>query len=676
MHDEHISGLLDRIGRLLDTFETHGDAALARYLEDIRGLLSYADLLHAICETMPDAVYVKNPEGKYLMMNTVGASMVGKSPAEIIGQDDTAILPPETARRIMATDRRILDHGETLTYEETVTLDAFSRTFLSSKMPYRDANGRIIGLIGISRDITAQKEAMDALLQSHAQLQAGLQEAQAAGKQFRDLVEAAPDAIVGVDREGHIVLVNSQTERLFGYTRSELMGHRVEMLLPEPLRAGHRTHRSHYTRAPHTRPMGVGLDLVARKKDGQIFPVEVSLSPLDTVDGLIITSIIRDVTERKSLERKLRQYTEELELLVDERTTELRAERDLSKQVIEHTTSLIMVLSAEGSILLFNQGCEEVSGYAQDETMGRSWTMLLPDHARERGTQLFDEILSGDPVSAWESPLRTKEDEIRTVLWHVGVVRSQDQGISSVVMIGRDITEERRLQEQVLQSERLATVGRMAAQVAHEIRNPLSSIGLNIELLADEIRDHRWNDSGEAKELIKITLSEIERLNGVIGDYLKFARMPAKQLQEESVNDLIQDLVHLVRPEVEGANVVLAVQLAGGLPAIRVDRILISQALLNCVRNALEAMPEGGVLTVTTRRIDEEVGVSISDTGMGIEPEHLDQVFEPFYSTKDYGTGLGLPYVLQIMQEHNGALSLDSRPGTGTTITLRFPVSY
>ncbi|MBM3262182.1 MAG: hypothetical protein FJY97_01940 [candidate division Zixibacteria bacterium] len=247
--------------------------------------------------------------------------------------------------------------------------------------------------------------------------------------------------------------------------------------------------------------------------------------------------------------------------------------------------------------------------------------------------------------------------------------------MSRLVAIGRDVTEEQRLQERVIQSERLAMVGRMAAQVAHEIRNPLSAIGLNIELLTDLIDELPEADRDEAKELIRITMSGIERLNGVIGDYLRFARMPVKQLQEEAVNDMMEELIHLIRSEMHPAHVDLSVRLDGNLPSVKADRMLIGQQVLNCVRNALEAMPDGGVLTLATDIEENEVRISISDTGDGISPEHVERVFDPFFSTKENGTGLGLPYVQQIMQEHGGRLDLNSVPGAGTTVTLLFPAS-
>ena len=524
MKGQELNTRIEHMRRLLEA--SASDTYISIEKAHLEVLLNRYDLMNTICESLPDGVFVKDLKGRIIMTNNAGPQNIDKTVDEIIGKTANEYLSPDSANRIMKEDRDVIEGGQIMTFEATEVISGVERAYLTTKIPYRDAEGEIIGVVGLTRDVTEQRQ-VEVIRREHE-------------TRFRELLEAAPDAIVGIDREGGIVLVNKQVEVMFGYSRDELIGQPVEMLIPERHRHTHTGHRAEYADKPHTRPMRSALDLSARRKDGSEFPVEVSLSPLNTDQGLFITSIIRDITDHKHLEAQLRQHTINLE-------------------------------------------------------------------------------------------------------------------------------------EQVLQSERLATIGRMAAQVAHEIRNPLSSIGLNIELLADEINTHAWEERAEADELIQITLSEIERLNNVITDYLQFARMPSKQEQDISLNDLADELSRFIRPEANQMNVRIECNLNSEMDTVRIDPVIFRQAVLNCLRNALEAMPEGGVLTIATGMPESRAELSISDSGSGIHPDDQTRVFDPFYSTKDRGTGLGLPYVRQIVMEYGGELVLKSTPGDGTTIIIRLP---
>jgi PAS domain S-box-containing protein len=242
------------------------------------------DMLQAITEGTTDAIFVKDRQGRYLMLNSAGARLTGKSVGELLGKDDTALFSPDTAKSIMEGDQRVMASGEIQTYEDVGTAAGVTRTFLSTKGPYRDQQGNVIGLIGISRDITERKRAEE---------------------KFRNLLESAPDATVIVDAQGKISVANRQTENLFGYRQEELLGKPVEVLMPESMRARHGLHREKYFAKPVTRPMGAGLELYGLRKDGSQFPADISLSPLETEEGLLVSCVIRDISERKKAERRL-----------------------------------------------------------------------------------------------------------------------------------------------------------------------------------------------------------------------------------------------------------------------------------------------------------------------------------------------------------------------------------
>ena len=220
--------------------------------------------------------------------------------------------------------------------------------------------------------------------------------------------------------------------------------------------------------------------------------------------------------------------------------------------------------------------------------------------------------------------------------------------------------------EALLRSERLAAIGRIAAQITHEIRNPLSSISLNAEELGER--------APQARELCEAIVREVDRLTAITEDYLRFARLPKPQLQRADLNETVRDLVDFVRPELDANGVEVALSLSPSLPRVPADVAQVRQLLLNLLRNAREAMPAGGSLRVTTRVTRGAVEIEVRDTGPGIPPDRLARIFDPFFTTKERGTGLGLAMAQEIAQEHGGQLFCDSAPGRGTAFTLRLPV--
>jgi len=269
-------------------------------------------------------------------------------------------------------------------------------------------------------------------------------------------------------------------------------------------------------------------------------------------------------------------------------------------------------------------------------------------------------------------------------------------------------------QSRLLQSERLATIGKMSAKVAHEVRNPLSSVSLNTELLEDELSLLPDARRAVAGQLLRAIRSQIDVLSAVTEGYLRFARLPEAQLDVGSVEPLIRDLAEFVREELRARKVQLVVDVERGLPALRVDTGQIRQALLNLIRNAADAMPDGGTITLAAHwvrgdgqfgnsasgqlgsesssdararssdrrvaklpssQVADGVDVSVTDTGVGIPPEDLGQIFEPFFTRKEGGTGLGLAISREIVLGHGGTLTCESAPGQGTTFRLTLPVA-
>jgi signal transduction histidine kinase len=233
--------------------------------------------------------------------------------------------------------------------------------------------------------------------------------------------------------------------------------------------------------------------------------------------------------------------------------------------------------------------------------------------------------------------------------------------------------------EALLRSERLAAIGRIAAQITHEIRNPLSSISLNAEELGER--------APEARELCDAIVREVDRLAAITEEYLRFARLPKPQMQRADVNEVVRELLEFVRPELVAAGVGVEQRLSPELPRVLADVAQLRQLLLNLLRNAREAMPGGGSLRVSTTSAGgagfagdgrspqggAAVDIEVRDSGPGIEPSRLQRIFDPFFTTKERGTGLGLAMAQEIAQEHGGQLTCESTVGFGTAFTLRIP---
>ncbi|WP_242392300.1 sensor histidine kinase [Anaeromyxobacter oryzisoli] len=223
-------------------------------------------------------------------------------------------------------------------------------------------------------------------------------------------------------------------------------------------------------------------------------------------------------------------------------------------------------------------------------------------------------------------------------------------------------------------AERLAAVGRISAQITHEIRNPLNAIGLNTELLAEEL-GALPGPPREALGLVAAVSREVDRLNGVAEEYLRFARLPRPTFGCQDLNEIVGSLLDFLAPELEAARVGLERSLAPELPAIRGDENQLRAVFLNLLRNSREAMPGGGTVRVATRADGGAVEVTVRDTGGGIPPGDLTRIFEPFYSTKERGTGLGLAFTQQVVEEHGGSIRCESAVGEGTTFTVRLPAA-
>jgi len=261
------------------------------------------------------------------------------------------------------------------------------------------------------------------------------------------------------------------------------------------------------------------------------------------------------------------------------------------------------------------------------------------------------------------------ERQLNVVITPFGATPESGQH-GQVLIVAEEVTEELRTKSRLIQSERLAAIGRMAAHVTHEVRNPLTSIGLNVELLEEELR----GAGPEAMEILRAIHREIEHLTAITEEYLRVARLPNPQLEPEDLGDIARDTVDFLRPELAAAGVQLELDAPPGLPLTAIDEAQIRQVLINLLKNAREAMPHGGRVRVEVSAREGGISVRIADQGTGMTPDQRRRIFDLFYTTKASGTGLGLPLSQQIVVAHGGVIRCESAPDQGTVFELWFPV--
>jgi signal transduction histidine kinase len=229
-------------------------------------------------------------------------------------------------------------------------------------------------------------------------------------------------------------------------------------------------------------------------------------------------------------------------------------------------------------------------------------------------------------------------------------------------------------QQELLEAERMATVGRLSLRVAHEVRNPIAAIELNAEMLQDIVRGRPGPDMDEATGLVSAIRDQVNTLDALSEEYLAFARFPKPHFEDESINHLLEELAAFVRPVATRQGLTIHVATDPAVPMMEIDRALLRQAILNLVKNGMEALSRGGALTIESRCEGEAVTIAVSDTGAGITAEVAERLFEPFFTTKPQGTGLGLSITRQIIEEHGGELAWQNREGAGATFIIRLPI--
>ncbi len=635
-----VSPLRDGQGRVT------GAAVIARDVSDrVRRETRYEGLI----EAAPDAMILLDDQGEIEMVNQQAELMFGYDRFRLLGRP-IEMLVPERFRAQHPVFRR--QYGENpRTRPMGAGLDLYALRADGTEFP-----------VEISLSPLEERPGG----QTYAAAIRDVTERRAAEARFRGMLDAAPDAMVAVDGEGLITLVNRQAEKLFGYTRDELLGESVELLVPVPSREVHARLRKRYLGGGGGhRTFGVRPELTARRKDGGVFPAEISLSSMQTPEGVVVCAAIRDITARKLADNRFRG-------------------------VIESAPDAMVIVSDTGAIELVNGQVIRLFGYERDELVGQPIEVLMPLRYRGRHPEHRRQFVRSPrlrPMGAnlQLSALRKDGTEFPV---EISLSPIEADGTVSVCATIRDVTSRRQIeQSQRLAAERereasarLREVDRLRtdflATVSHELRTPLTAIKGFAEWLVGS-----WDTTDEARkrDMIQRIHHAGGRLDFLIQDLLDFSRLERGKLKIELEHHVLADLVdealrntataleeHLVDnrvdPEVE----------------VLVDRSAILRVLENLLTNAAKFSPRGSTIHLDAEVAPATVVVSVRDEGVGIPEEEHEKVFDRFYrspatATSAPGTGIGLAIVKHFVEAQDGSVELRSAPDEGCDFRVTLP---
>lgn len=595
-----------------------------------------------IVEAAPDAAVVIDSNGLIILINQQTEKLFGYERDELLNQAIEVLIPERFRsghhihRDGYFTEPNVREMGAGLDLYG-VKKDGTEIPVEISLSPLRTKAG-VFATASI-RDATSRRRAED---------------------QFKNLLETAPDAMIIINKEGNIMLVNAQAETMFGYHRDALIGKPVEVLVPEELRSRHLGHRKGYFVGPKVREMGAGLELSGRRKDGSTFPIEISLSPLETEAGSLATAAVRDISDRKKAEEQFRN-------------------------LLETAPDAMIIIDKAGKITLVNRQTEQVFGYQRDELIGQPVEILVPEHLRHRHVGHRDGYF-GDPKvremgAGLELSGRRKNGEEFPIEISLSPLDTQDGRFATAAV--RDITDRQVARTKLTEYARSLEASNreleeFAYVASHDLQAPLRNIISFSELLREETQGKISEDADQYFNFIE---EGGLRMQALIKDILEVSRVNRVDREFEKVDAEVcaQACVEALKANLDEANGTVEI---GKLPMVKGDGTRITQLLQNLINNAIKfhAPSVAPIVKISAERNGEFWEFSVADNGIGIEEDELPQVFEIFrrlHTADEYpGTGIGLSICKKIVEAHGGHMRATSTPGAGTTFYFTLPDAY
>lgn len=613
------------------------------------------------------AIFWLAPDGRVVNWNKGAQRILGYSAEEIVGHHFACFYPPEDLehgkpehlRKDAATEGRKEDEGWRVRKDQSRFWAHVVITAL------RDASGQLLGFAKVTRDLTGRKQTEE---------------------KFRGLLDSAPDAMLIVQKDGRIVQVNTQTEQMFGYRREELLGKPAEILVPERFRSKHPKQRSGYFVRPGIQPDAKtnGQELYGLRKDASEFPVEISLSPLETETGTLVCSSIRDISERKQAEVAIHQQSRIL------------------KCILDSIGDAVLVADESGQFLLFNPAAEELFRLGPSPTITDTWTkrygLFAPDMITPYPTRELPLVraMRGESVDGAEVYVR--HAAVSDGIWTSANARplKDEQGtVRGGVVVFRNITERKQAEEQLtafaLQLKRSnRELQEFASVASHDLQEPLRKI----QAFGDRLQAKLSTGlDSQARDYLERMLTAASRMRSLIDDLLTFSRVTTKAqpflpvdlnlIAHEVLSDL-ESRLHQTGGKVEVAE----------LPTIEADPLQMRQLFQNLMSNGLKfhRAEQAPLLKIQARilppgtRVNHSASdvrfceISVQDNGIGFDEKYLDRLFHVFqrlHGRSEYeGTGMGLAICRRITERHGGAITAKSAPGKGATFFVTLPLKH